>query len=162
MYHVGTLAVVRDIVPHPDGRFDLMTNGDARFRVIALAESDAPYLMAEVEWLAEDGDGDDAEAAVLSGAVVRRFDAYRAAVANTGAVEAAQMLALPADPRILSYLVAVAMVLDLSDRQLLLEAATTTDRLRIEAALLARETLIVRELPSLPAVDLARTVSGLN
>jgi Lon protease-like protein len=162
MYDVGTLAVVRDIVPHPDGRFDLMTNGDARFRVIALAESDAPYLMAEVEWLAEDGDGDDAEAAVLSGAVVRRFDAYRAAVANTGAVEAAQMLALPADPRILSYLVAVAMVLDLSDRQLLLEAATTTDRLRIEAALLARETLIVRELPSLPAVDLARTVSGLN
>jgi len=162
MFDVGTLAVVRDISPYPDGRYDVVTNGDARFRIIALAESDAPYLMAEVEWLAEDGPGDDAEAAVLAEGVVRRFDAYRSAVADTGAIEAAQMLELPEDPRILSYLVAVAMVLDLSDRQLLLEAATTTDRLRIEAALLTRETLIVRELPSLPAVDLARTISGLN
>ena len=70
--------------------------------------------MAEVEWLAEDGEGDDAEAAVLAQGVVRRFDAYRGAVADTGAIEAAQMLELPEDPRILSYLVAVAMVLDLS------------------------------------------------
>ena len=162
MFDVGTLAVVRDIVPYPDGRYDVVTNGDARFRVIALAESDAPYLMAEVEWLAEDGEGEGAEAAVLAQGVVRRFDAYRTAVAEAGAIEAAQMAELPEDPRILSYLVAVAMVLDLSDRQLLLEAATTTDRLRLEAALLARETLIVRELPSLPAVDLARTISGLN
>ena len=72
------------------------------------------------------------------------------------------MAALPDDPRILSYLVAVAMVLDLSDRQLLLEAETTTDRLRIEAALLSRETMLVRELPSLPAIDLARVTGGLN
>lgn len=162
LYDVGTLAVVREIVPYPDGRFDVMTNGDARFRVLALAESDAPYVMAEVEWLAEDTEGDDAEAEILSRGVVRRFDAYRAAVASTGAVEAAQMLALPDDPRILSYLVAVAMVLDLSDRQLLLEAATTRDRLRIEVALLARETTLMQQLPSLPAVDLARTSSGLN
>jgi Lon protease-like protein len=162
MYDVGTLAVVREMVPYPDGRFDVVTNGDARFRIVALAESDAPYLMAEVEWLAEDAPGDDAEAAILSAGVGRRFDAYRAAVAAAGAVEAAQMAELPDDARILSYLVAVAMVLDLSDRQLLLEAATTTDRLRIEVALLARETMLMTELPSLPAVDLARTVSGLN
>ena len=150
------------MVPYPDGRFDVVTNGDARFRILSLAESDAPYLMAEVEWLAEDAPGDDAEAAILSAGVGRRFDTYRAAVAAAGAVEAAQMADLPDDPRILSYLVAVAMVLDLSDRQLLLEAATTTDRLRIEVALLARETMLMTELPSLPAVDLARTISGLN
>jgi len=162
MFDVGTLAVVREIVPYTDGRFDLVTNGDARFRVVALAESDAPYVMAEVEWLAEDADEDEAESSVLAQGVTRRFDAYRAAVAAVGAVEAATMLALPDDPRILSYLVAVAMVLDLTDRQLLLEAATTTDRLRIEVALLARETMLMSELPSLPAVDLARTASGLN
>ena len=162
MFDVGTLAVVREIVPYVDGRFDLVTNGDARFRVVALAESDAPYVMAEVEWLAEDADEDEAESSVLAQGVTRRFDAYRAAVAAVGAVEAATMVALPDDPRILSYLVAVAMVLDLTDRQLLLEAATTTDRLRIEVALLARETMLMSELPSLPAVDLARTASGLN
>jgi Lon protease-like protein len=162
MYEVGTLAVVREMVPYPDGRFDIAANGDARFRIIALAESDAPYLMAEVEWLAEDAAGDDAEAALLAGGVERRFDAYREAVSAAGAVEAAQMLELPDDPRMLSYLVAVAMVLDLSDRQVLLEAPTTTDRLRLEVALLARETVLMAELPSLPAVDLARTISGLN
>jgi hypothetical protein len=118
--------------------------------------------MAEVEWLAEDAAGDDAEAALLAGGVERRFDAYRAAVSAAGAVEAAQMLELPDDPRMLSYLVAVAMVLDLSDRQVLLEAPTTTDRLRLEVALLARETVLMTELPSLPAIDLARTISGLN
>jgi Lon protease-like protein len=162
LYDVGTLAVVREMVPYPDGRFDIVANGDARFRIIALAESDAPYLMAEVEWLAEDAAGDDAEAALLAGGVEHRFDAYRAAVSAAGAVEAAQMLELPDDPRMLSYLVAVAMVLDLSDRQVLLEAPTTTDRLRLEVALLARETVLMAELPSLPAVDLARTISGLN
>ena len=162
LFGVGTLAVVRDISPYPDGRFDVTTNGDARFRVVTLAESDAPYLMAEVEWLAEDAAGEEAEAAVLASGVTRRFDAYRAAVAAVGAVEAAQMLELPDDPRILSYLVAVAMVLDLTDRQLLLEAPTTTERLRIEVALLGRETMLLAELPSLPAIDLARTTSGLN
>jgi Lon protease-like protein len=162
MYDVGTLAVVRDISPYPDGRFDLMTNGDARFRVIRLADGDAPYLMAEVEWLPEDAAGTDAEAGVLARGVSRRFDAYREAVAAAGAAEAAQMLELPEDPRILSYLVVVAMVLDLSDRQVLLEAATTLERLRLEVGLLGRETMLLRELPSLPAIDLARTPSGLN
>ena len=39
---------------------------------------------------------------------------------------------------------------------------TTLDRLRQEVGLLGRETGLVREVPSLPAVDLARTPSGLN
>ena len=39
---------------------------------------------------------------------------------------------------------------------------TTAERLRLESALLARETAMLRELPSLPAVDLARTPSGVN
>lgn len=162
MFDVGTLAVVREIVARPDGRFDLLTNGDARFRVVGLAESDAPYLMAEVVWLAEDEPADGPEAELRAAGVRRRFEVYRAAVAAAGAVEAAHMLELPADPRILSYLVAAAMVLDLSERQLLLEAATTTERLVLEASLLARETMLVQQVPSLPAVDLARTTSGAN
>ena len=41
-------------------------------------------------------------------------------------------------------------------------APTTSDRLRLESALLARETAMLRELPSLPAVDLARAPIGVN
>jgi len=162
LFEVGTLAVVREVSPYPDGRFDLVANGDARFRVVRLVDTGTPYLTAEVEWLDEPDGAPAQETRVLSYAVGRRFDAYRAAVTRSGAVEAAQMLEMPDDPRTLSYLVAVAMVLDLSDRQRLLQAASTRQRLLDEIALLARETTLMRELPSLPAVDLARTPSGMN
>lgn len=162
LHDVGTLALLRSVTPYPDGRSDLVTNGDARFRLHRLVDSGTPYLCGEVEWLDEPAGAEPDEIALVSQAVVRRFDDYRAAVADTGAVEAAQMLDLPDDARTLSYLVAVAMVLDLRERQSLLEAATTRDRLRLELSLLGRETGLVRELPSLPAIDLARTPSGLN
>ena len=162
LHEVGTLALVRSVTPYPDGRSDVVTNGDARFRLHGLVDTGAPYLCGEVDWLDEPDGADPAEVAVTAQAVVRRFDDYRAAVADTGAVEAAHMLELPEDSRTLSYLVAVAMVLDLRERQALLEAGSTLARLRHELALLGRETGLVRELPSLPAIDLARTPSGLN
>ena len=162
LHDVGTLAVVREVRSYADGRFDLVTDGEARFRVRGIVDTGTPYLTAEVEWLAEDVEGHDVQAAGLADAVRRRFDAYRGAVSAARAVEAAQMADLPEDPRILSYLVAVAVVLDLADRQRLLEAPTTLDRLRLEVGLLRRETALLRELPSLPAVDLARTPSTLN
>jgi Lon protease-like protein len=160
LHEVGTLALLRSISAWPDGRSDITTNGDARFRVLRLVDEGTAYTCAEVEWLGEDdGDGDTL---ALAQVVSARFDEYRAAVAGAGAVEAAQMLALSSEPRMLSYLVAVAMVLDIRDRQTLLEMATTTERLRRELSLLARENVLMRELPSLPAVDLARTPSGVN
>ena len=162
LFEVGTLALVRELSPYPDGRFDLVANGDARFRVVRLVDTGTPYLTAEVEWLDEPDGARPEETSLLGHAVGRRFDAYRAAVARAGAVEAAQMLELPDDPRTLSYLVAVAMVLDLSDRQRLLQVVSTRDRLQAELGLLSRETTLVRTLPSLPAVDLARTPSGMN
>jgi Lon protease-like protein len=162
LHEVGTLAVLRDVDTYPDGRADIMTNGDARFRVVSLLDDgETPYHRAEVEWIGED-DGDADRAAGLASAVAGRFEEYRRAVAGAGAVEAAQMAALSEEPRLLSYLVAAAMVLDLRERQVLLEAETTTDRLRAELSLLARETVMMREVPSLPAVDLGRTPSGVN
>ena len=54
LHDVGTLAMVRDVHPYPDGRFDLRTNGDARFRIHRLVDEGTPYHCAEVECLAED------------------------------------------------------------------------------------------------------------
>lgn len=162
LHEVGTLALLRSVAPYPDGRSDIVTNGDARFRLHRIVDTGTPYLTGEVEWLDEPDGGEPEAVAAAAHGVVRRFDEYRETVAGTGAVEAAQMLALPDDARSLSYLVAVAMVLDLRDRQQLLESRTTLERLRHETSLLGRETSLLRELPSLPAVDLARTPSGLN
>ncbi len=162
LYEVGTLALLRDVEPYADGRYDLISNGDARFRLISRVDVGTPYLSAEVEWLAEEDGGSTGETEVLGSAVARRFDTYRGLLAEVGAVEAAQMAMLPDDPAVVSYLVAVAMVLDLHDRQRLLECVSTADRLRAEIVLLNRESTLVKELPSLPAVDLARTPSGMN
>jgi hypothetical protein len=69
--------------------------------------------------------------------------------------------ALPADPAVLSYLVAAA-VLDLADKQSLLEASDATERLRREVRLLRRETALLGLLPSLPAVELTRVPMSPN
>lgn len=162
MFDVGTLAVLQEIRTYADGRSDVVAHGDARFRVLRLADTGTPYHCAEVEWLSESDGGGAGESGLLATAVARRFDVYRGLLTRVGAVEAAQMATLPEDPAVLSYLVAVAMVLDLHDRQRLLECDSTCERLRAEVGLLARETTLVQELPSLPAVDLARTPSGMN
>ena len=159
---VGTFAVLREVDAYNDGRFDIVTNGDARFRLLSLVDSGTDYLRAEVEWLAEDDGGTPGEAELIAVSVQRRFDLYRALLASVGASGAEQIMYLPDDPRTLSYLVTAAMVLDTSDCQALLEAPTTTERLRHALTLLTRESTLVRELPSLPAINLARTPSGLN
>ena len=63
----------------------------------------------------------------------------------------------PRDPVDLSYTLAAAMVLTLSDRQQLLECADVTSRLRLGSSLLRSELRAIRAIPSLPATSLART-----
>ena len=53
-------------------------------------------------------------------------------------------------------------MLDLTDRQRLLEAPDTASRLRAELALLRRETTLIGLLPSLPAVELTRVPASPN
>ena len=69
---------------------------------------------------------------------------------------------LPEDPAELAYLVAAAMILDLSDKQLLLAAPTVDDRLRLELTLLKREASMVTGLSLRPAVELPRTPYASN
>lgn len=158
LHGVGTTATVAEVTPYPDGRYDLVTTGSRRFRLHELVDG-RPYPQGRVTFLPEP-DGDDP--APLAVRTASRFTAYRAAVAGAGAVEAEGMPDLPRDPRVLSYLVGAAMVLDLADRQALLECQDTSSRLRAELRLLHRETALLRVLPSLPAVELARVAAVPN
>ena len=146
LYDVGTLAALREATPLEDGRFDIVTVGTERFRIIDLDES-LPYLRAQVEILPE-VPGDRAPAA--ADAVRERFREYRGMFTGEDETD------LPDDPRVLSYLVAAAIVIDLPGRQDLLSAESDAIRLRQELAFLRRETALIAALPSLPAVDLVR------
>ena len=109
--------------------------------------------IAEVEIVPEVS-GTDAQAAAE--AVRQRFGAYRSMFTDDDVTD------LPDDARVLSYLVAAAIVIDLPGRQSLLAAESDSQRLRDELAFLGRETAVISALPSLPAVDLIREETSPN
>lgn len=149
LYPVGTTAVLTHASPLPDGRFDISTRGDRRFRIVDIDDT-LPYLQARVEYLDEPvGAGADELVDVVRG----RFTEYRGILDPSSDGDSS---ALPADPEVLSYLVTAVMVIALHTRQGLLEAPTTAERLRMLARLLQRESAILQTLPSLPTWDLPR------
>ena len=151
LYDVGCTAVVREAVRHDDGRYDLITSGAVRFRLHSLEDTpatDDAYLVGEVSPLTED-DGGAPDVATLGLEVAGLFTAYRERLGGSPPE-------LPSSPRVLSYLVAADMVLDLSDRQALLEEPDTAARLRVQRGLLRREQALLDALGAVPATDLAR------
>jgi hypothetical protein len=158
LYDVGTMAVVRGIDPYPDGRFDIVTVGAARFRLRTLLEGGTAYLTAVVDVLDLDDHPmvDDTVAARRAATVRRSFDAYRRAL-GLGADEP-----LADDPELLSWQVAEGLVVGTDEAQRMLAASDTVSRLRVQSDILRRELALFRELPSLPALDLARAPMPLN
>jgi uncharacterized protein len=151
LHEIGCTATLRQVAEHDDGRFDLVTVGTQRFRLLELDDS-RPYLQGEVDLLAEDA-GDEAAAEVAAEAVRRGFRAYLNALTARGATQVS-VPDLPANPVQLSYLVAASVIIDLGDQQALLAEPDAAARLAAERALLSRETSMLRSLTSTPAPDL--------
>lgn len=159
LYQVGTVAILSQVDERPDGRFELLTVGGDRFRLVSV-DRDRPYLRADVELLG-DPLGDPGGARALVGAVQGAYRAYlqaRGAAGDTG-VEVPQ---LPDEPRLLSWMVAATVVVDLPVRQALLEEPDTARRLSRELQLLRRETGLIRAVAAAPAPDLARLPQSPN
>ena len=145
LYDVGCVAELRRVEPYADGRYDIITVGGPRFRLLDVDDA-RPYLRGQVEYLPEPA-GEDADARAFS--VIAEFGAYWAAlgVARDEDVEPA---ALPDDPQLLSYVVAATLVLDLPEKQDLLAVPDTASRLRQELSLIRRETALMRRLREHP------------
>ena len=152
VYDVGCTARISALEAHEDGRYSLVTTGTQRFRLLAV-DTTGPYLRGEVEFLDESA-GPDSDALKTSSTAL--LLGYQRALAGLRGVRAGPIPELPDDPTVLSYLIAAAMVLDLRDKQRLLATPDTTTRLKREQSLLRRETLLIKELRTLPAVDLLR------
>ena len=151
LYEIGCTATLRRVEEHEDGRFDLVTVGTQRFRLLALDQTQ-PYLQGEVEMFADEV-VDQAAAAPLARAVQGAFRGYLDALTEWGGATV-RVEDLPAEPALLSFIVAAAMVIDLADRQALLDEPDTLRRLATERAMLARETAMLRTTTSRPAPDL--------
>ena len=118
-------------------------------------------MRAQVDLLTDDR---SPQSTTLAGRVARQFVSYREALLFAQGMpdDDDDAPELPDDPSELAYLVAAAMILDLSDKQLLLAAPTIDDRLRLELTLLKREASMVTGLGLRPAVELPRTPYASN
>lgn len=143
---VGCVADVRGVATLPDGRFELITVGFQRFRLDAVISDRTPYLQAQVSWIPELR-GTRAEQGVEQ--VRAAFAAYREDLARNG--EAVGTEDLPEDATLLSYAVGAAAVLPPADRQRILAAPTTTERLDLLLRLLTREQAVLQQLHAVPA-----------
>ena len=183
LYGVGVSALLRQAEELEDGRFEIVTTGHRRFRLISVEPvptgvagahsgdvtpadpdhdaglaSPAPLLRAQVEFLAEATSESDA---LLADQVAARFREYRSALggqvqATVGEDE------IPHDPTVLSYLVTAAMVVPQQERQQLLSADSTAARLTIARGMLSRETVLISELSAVPSLDIPGATPSVN
>ena len=159
LYEIGCTATLRQVDELEDGRFDLVTVGTQRFRLLAVDQT-LPYLQGEIELLAEDA-VDQAAATPIVRAVQVAFRAYLDALAEWGGATV-KVEDLPDEPVLLSFIVAAAMVIDLPERQGLLDEPDALGRLGAERALLSREAAMLRATTSRPAPDLRYTPYNPN
>jgi Lon protease-like protein len=151
LYEIGCTATLRRVEEYEDGRYDIVTVGTQRFKLLCLDETQ-PYFQGEVELLADD----DAHL-VAAGPAVRAvqvaFRTYLEALTEWGGATV-QIEELPDEPTLLSFIVAAAMVIDLPERQALLAEPDAVGRLNAEREMLSRETSMLRTTTSRPAPDL--------
>jgi len=150
LYDVGCVATVRQVESREDGRYDLLTVGTQRFRLLGLDKS-LPYLRGEIEPL-PDETGEAREAAYATMRVQDAFRSYLNMLVDRGG-GVVSVADLPDEPLLLSYIIAAAMIIDLPDRQSLLAAPDALARLKAERSLLTREIGMLRATTSRPAPD---------
>jgi len=137
---VGCTARMVRVDRLPDGRMNILTIGETRFRLIGPARvMPEGYLVGDVRL---EPDAPDAEVAApdLIASVGEEFTRYEAAtLAMRGSPDTRTPPTLPADPTRLSYRVASTLYVHPRERQQLLELDDVTSRLQQELKLLKRE-----------------------
>lgn len=135
--HVGCAAEIVESQPLPDGRFNVLTVGLIRYRVVEYIEAGEPYLVGRVEFFEDHAEDEEllldharhvAELFTRIARAVRALNDDRASLPN-----------LPdAEPERLSFLVAAAMELDAEAKQGLLELRSSAERLERISKLLSQ------------------------
>lgn len=148
LYEVGCTAELVEVHRLPDGRFDVVTRGRERFRLLSIDDTSKPYLVGEVEYLPDEPGPDPDEADRLAVAARDAHRRYRAA-----AWRSAEWTEPPPEvpPDTLAHVLATRCMLSIDDRQRLLEETDPAARLRLIRTLLTRETGLLTHLRAVPA-----------
>jgi Lon protease-like protein len=150
LHRVGCTAELRDVRKLPDGRFDIVTTGARRFRLLELDTESRPYLLGSVVWLPDRCEERvPAERLHRLGAAARA--AHRRYCQTAWRSEEWHAPAEDVTPETLPHRLAADCLLPMRDRQLLLEQTCPARRLRLVRALLHREARLLAELRAVPA-----------
>ncbi len=153
LFRVGCLLQLNEAAQNDDGSWEILAVGRGRFRLQEM-QLGALWPQARVDHL------DDGARDVVAPEVIERsralFDRYRD---QLSALHGDHVFTgnLPRDPAYLSWTLAAMVLLPLADRQSLLEADDTHLRLAMINRFMRDEMRAMRVLPSLPAVDVARS-----
>lgn len=154
LHPVGCAAVLRQAARLPDGRFDIVSMGEQRFRLVSLDCAAAPYLMGEVEWLPDTPPVIPSPRAVddtVGSLVAAARTAYRRYCQAAWKAGDWQEPAEDVDVASLAHLLATDCLLPLEDRQRILEEIRPLHRLRLVTSLISREAGILATLNAIPA-----------
>ncbi len=156
MFRVGCLMQLHAAHRYPDGRYEVSTVGQGRFRVVD-TDTTASYLRAETTTLSEPLGGAAHELAEAEAAAVAAFAAYRARLEDLTGSTVPEAPAGDGDATAVSYQLSAASVFPLAEQQRLLETPTTLQRLRLVHRMLSNERTLMQAVPSLPATQIARS-----
>jgi Lon protease-like protein len=136
-HEVGTAATLLRAVRYEDGRYDIAVRGGRRFRIHD-GQWDEGYLTGMVEWI----DPPEVRHAEVSLSLVaqakRAFNDYLDALERSASVTV-ERVDLGQDAELVGYAITLAMPFDVAQRQRLLEAETTSERLDELVRVLRRE-----------------------
>jgi uncharacterized protein len=148
LHEIGCSAELLDVRRLPDGRFDLVTRGARRFRLLELDAESRPYQTGVVEYLPDEPCAGGAEARFLAAAARAAHRRYCSTAWKSGEWSEPEG---DVEPGNLAHVLAADCLLPIADRQELLEQTSPAQRLRMIRALLARETTLLGRLRAVPA-----------
>ena len=154
VHRVGCVVQMTSVDPYEDGRFDIEVVGRARMRLDGL-DTSGEYLVGDVETLPERTEPHP-DAMGQAERTYATFEEYRRRLSELRGDDVLDG-DLPRDPEYLSYSLAATCLLTLTERQELLEASTSLERLVMLRHALREEMRAMRAIPSLPATEVART-----
>ena len=147
LHRVGCTAELLDARRLPDGRFDIVTRGVRRFRLLDVDADARPYLVGEVEYVPDRAAAEPDELPDLTAAARAAHRRYCTTAWKSGEWSEPGADVTAAE---LPHLLAADCLLPLSDRQRLLEQTSPETRLRMVRALLIREAGLLHRLRAVP------------
>ena len=150
VHRIGTLALITHVDRLDDGRMDIRTTGLERFRVLRMLRSE-PYIVAQIEEfpLEDTQSSRVAGLARQANGLLVRYLRLLGEVLGT----AIRIDSVPRDPSSLAHLIAIALQVELDEKQELLSIPDLPGLLRRETLILSREEVLLSQLREVQKSD---------